>query len=429
VSQLLPLATIHHPAWVEIDLEALVHNAAVLRRAIPPATRLGLLVKANAYGHGLEMAARAAVAGGADQLVVANLDEGLALRGAGLDAPILVVYPVPPDAVGEAVEAGLDLSVSGLGSTRRTLAAWVAAAARVPRGSLRLHVEVDTGMGRGGIDPDALPEVVRQIDATPGTTLAGIWSHLADGRDAVVSGRQAARFDGAVAGLAAVGRAAVGRAAAGRAAAGRAIPARHLAATEGLFAATVPAYELVRVGLGYYGELGLDVEPSPALASNAAELRRAMTVKARPVRLEVLPAGASVGYGREWTAGRRSLIATLPVGYADGWSRSSWPGTSALVRGRRVPLVGRVSMDSVCADLTDLTDGGEVGPDEEVVLLGGQGEERITPNELARLRGSIPNEVFCSFGPRLPRVYLGADGPVAVSHGAERVVRSPGTTW
>ncbi len=400
-----------HPAWVEVDLTALVHNAGVLRRAIPADARLGLLVKANAYGHGLEMAARAAMAGGTDQLMVAALDEGLALRRAGVEAPILVVYPVSPDAIGDAVEAGLELSVSGLGSTRRTLEAWAALAAQAPRGVLSLHVEVDTGMGRGGVSPEALIDVVRLIDAASATSIAGIWSHLADGSDAALSREQAQRFESAVASVAATGRS---------------IPIRHLAATEGVFAGTAPAYEMVRVGLGFYGELGLGVEPSPAQSALAAELRPAMAVKARPVRLEVLPAGASVGYGREWTAERRSLIATLPLGYADGWTRSYWPGASALLRGRRVPLVGRVSMDSVCVDVTDV---GEVTMDEVLVLLGGQGAERITPNELARLRGSIPNEIFCSFGPRLPRTYLGEHGVVAVSHQADRVDRVPGTSW
>lgn len=400
-----------HPAWVEVDLAALVHNAGILRRAIPADARLGLMVKANAYGHGLEMAARAAVSGGADQLMVAALDEGLALRRAGLEAPILVVYPVSPDAIGDAVEAGLELSVSGLGSTRRTLEAWAAPAARAPQGVLSLHVEVDTGMGRGGVSPEALIDVVRLIDAAPATSIAGIWSHLADGSDVALSREQTLRFESAVASVAATGRS---------------IPTRHIAATAGVFAGTAPAYEMVRVGLGFYGELGLGFEPSPVQSALAAELRPAMAVKARPVRLEVLPVGASVGYGHEWTAERRSLIATLPLGYADGWTRSYWPGASALLRGRRVPLVGRVSMDSVCVDVTDV---GEVTMDEELVLLGGQGAERITPNELARLRGSIPNEVFCSFGPRLPRTYLGEHGLVAVSYQADRVDRVPGTSW
>lgn len=369
------------------------------------------MVKANAYGHGLEMGARAAVTGGADQLIVASLDEGLALRTAGLEAPILVAYPVSPDAVGDAVEAGLELSVSGLGSTLRTLEAWVASASLAPPGPLRLHVEVDTGMGRGGVSTASLAEVVRLIDAARATTIAGIWSHLADGGDEALSRQQAQRFESALATVAATGRS---------------IPTRHLVATDGVFARTAPAYEMVRVGLGFYGELGLGIEPAPGLAALAAELRPAMAVKARPVRLEALPAGASVGYGSEWTAERPSLIATLPVGYADGWTRSSWPGASALLRGRRVPLIGRVSMDAVCADVTDVTDAGEVTMDEVFVLLGGQGAERITPNELARLRHSILNEVFCSFGPRLPRRYLGAHGVVAVSHQADHVHRLPG---
>ena len=401
----------NHPAWVEVDLAALVHNASVLRRAIPADARLGLMVKANAYGHGLEMAARAAVSGGADQLMVAALDEGLALRKAGLDASILVVYPVPPEAIDEAVKAGLELSVSGLASTRRTLEAWAAPAARAAHGMLSLHVEVDTGMGRGGVSPAALIDVVRLIDAAPATSIAGIWSHLADGSDVALSREQTQRFDAAVASVAA---------------SGRSIPMRHLAATESVFGGTAPAYEMVRVGLGFYGELGLGVEPSLAQSALAAELRPAMAVKARPVRLEVLPAGASVGYGREWTATRRSLIATLPLGYADGWARSYWPGASALLRGRRVPLVGRVSMDALCVDVTDV---GEVTMGEEFVLLGSQGAERVTPNELARLRGSIPNEIFCSFGPRLPRIYLGEHGVVAVSQQADRVDRVPGTSW
>lgn len=402
-----------HPAHIEVDLAALVHNAGVLRRAIPVGTRLGLLVKANAYGHGLEMAARAAVTGGADQLIVATLDEGLALRAAGVDASILVVYPVSPDALGEVVDAGLEASVSGLGSTRRILEAWTARAVRVTSGVLTLHVEVDTGMGRGGASPETIVEVVRLIDAAPATRIAGLWSHLADGADVALSREQARRFESAVAQVAATGRS---------------IPMRHLAATAAIFAAAAPAYEMARVGLAFYGEFGLGVDPAPSHARLATELQPAMAVKARPVRLEVADAGASVGYGGEWTASRRSLLATLPIGYADGWTRSYWPGASALLRGRRVPLVGRVSMDSVCVDVTDVTDGGEVTMDEEFVLLGRQGGERITPNELARLRGSIAYEVFSSFGPRLPRAYLAEEGVVAVSHQADRVEHGPGTS-
>ncbi|HET9519409.1 MAG TPA: alanine racemase [Candidatus Limnocylindrales bacterium] len=404
-----PIPTVRHEAWIEIDLDALENNAGVLRRAIPAGARLGLLVKANAYGHGLEMAAQAAEAGGADQLVVATVDEGLALRAAGLQTPILVVYPVGPEAIGDAVEAGLELSVSGLGSTRRILDAWTALNERSSPGRrLVLHVEVDSGMGRGGAAPGAVVEVLRRIDSTPATSVAGIWSHLADGSDASRSQAQVGRFEAAIASVAATGRP---------------IPARHLAATDGIFAGSAPAYEMVRVGLGFYGEIGLGLKPTPASAALAAELRPAMTVKARPVRLEAMPAGATVGYGGEWTAERPSIVATLPIGYADGWTRAYWPGAWALLRGRRVPLIGRVSMDAVGVDVTGLVDGGAVTMDEEFVLLGAQGEERIAPNELARLRGSIPNEVFTSFGPRLPRLFLEGDRVVAVTHQADRTER------
>jgi len=377
-------------AWIEVDADALVHNARVIRGAIPAGTRLGILVKANGYGHGMLVAARAAMAGGADQLMVVSLEEALALREAGLDGPILIVYPIEPAAVEAAHAAGLEVSVSGVDGARGLIAAWAASRRRANGPALRVHIEVDSGIGRGGVQPAELPGVVSAIDAAGDIDIAGIWSHFADGADADRSAAQVRAYQGALAAVAATGRA---------------LPPRHIAATESMFVGTGPSYEMVRIGLGFYGELGLGIAPSPQLAALAAELRPAMTVSARPVRLEWMPAKASIGYGGEWTATRRSLIATLPIGYADGWTRQYWPGASALVRGRRVPLVGRVSMDSVCVDATDvLAGGGDLGLDEVFVLLGRQGDERITPGELARLRGSIPYEVFCAFGPRLGRV-------------------------
>lgn len=387
-----PVAPPAHAAWIEVDRGALVHNASVLRRAIPADCRLGLLVKANGYGHGLEMAARAGVEGGADQLIAATLDEALAVRRAGIGAPLMVAYPVAPDHLPDAVAAGLEVSVSGLASVRQALAAWAGQAQAATGGALHLHVEVDTGIGRGGVAPADLAEVLLLIDAAPAVTLVGVWSHLANGRDAAGSGEQARVFEAALSAVAAL------------ATGDRPMPRRHLVATEGLFAATAPAYEMVRIGLAFYGELGLDFTPAPTLAGLAAELRPTMSVKARPVRLELMAAGATVGYGREWTAERPSLVATLPIGYADGWTRSYWPGSYALYRGRRVPLVGRVSMDSVCVDVTDVAAEGEPRMDEQYVLLGAQGEERITVNDLARRRGTIPNEVLTSFGARLARI-------------------------
>ncbi len=389
-------------AWIEVDLGALVHNAAVLRRAIPPGVRLGLMVKADGYGHGMVPAARAALAGGADRLMVVSIDEGLGLRSAGVGGPVLVVYPIDPAAVGEAAAAELEISVSGLESARRTLTGWDVARSRGAPGPLRLHVEVDTGMGRGGVAPVDLPEVLRLLDATPAAEIIGLWTHLADGTDPDRSGAQIDRYEAALAEVAATGRA---------------LPMRHVAATEGVFLGTAPAYDMVRVGLGFYGTLGDGIRAIGPMATLAAELRPAMSVGARPVRLETMPAGASIGYGHEWPAARESRIATIPIGYADGWSRRSWPGTMALIRGRRVPLVGRVSMDSVCADVTDVP---EATIDDEVLLMGAQGDERISVDEIAAVRGTVSNEVFCAFGTRPVRRLLDPGGILEGVHATDR---------
>jgi alanine racemase len=375
-------------AWIEVDLGALVHNAGVLRRAIPTGTQLGLMVKANGYGHGMVPAARAALAGGADRLMVVSIDEAVALREAGIVGPILIVYPTDKEAIGEAVGADLEVSVSGRVSTRPAVEGGPAPRAAGATGPLRLHIEVDTGMGRGGVAVTDLDAVVRMVDDAPGTEIVGIWTHLADGMDPERSAAQIARYEAALDAITATGRA---------------LPMRHVGATEGVFLGTSPTYDMVRVGLGFYGTLGEGIHAAGSMAALATELRPAMTVGARPVRLETMPAGSSIGYGHEWTAERESRIATIPIGYADGWTRTSWPGTSALVCGRRVPLVGRVSMDSVCADVTDVP---EATMDDEMLLLGVQGGERITVDEIAAVRRTVSNEVFCAFGTRPVRRFV-----------------------
>jgi alanine racemase len=225
------------------------------------------------------------------------------------------------------------------------------------------------------------------IAATPGAELAGLWSHLASSHDPDASARQVERFQAAEASILA---------------AGLPLPPRHLAATGALLAGTGASLEMVRPGLALYGEVPDDFPVDPARATIAAELRPAMTLKARALRLEWLEAGETVGYGGRWTAPRRSLLATLPIGYGDGWSRAYGGTASALVRGRRVPLVGSVAMDAVMADVTALP---ELTTDDEFVLLGAQGDERITATELARARTTISWEVLASMAYRVARVY------------------------
>jgi alanine racemase len=383
-------------AWLEIDQAALAGNVRVIRDLVGPRVSVAAVVKADGYGHGLHVAARSFLAGGADLLCTATLDEALALRAAGIGSPIVVLFRIPESEVGGAVEAHLELVAADEDGLRDTLAAWRPVAASRPDLVLRLHVEVETGLGRAGLPLEALPQAVRDIGGAPGASIAGLWSHLARADDRDFSALQSDRLD---------------RAAGVLRAEGVPVPPRHLAATGGLFAATAPALELVRPGLALYGEVPDDLPVAPSAAGAASRLRPALALKARALRVTELDAGTPVGYGGRWLAGRPSRVATLPVGYGDGWTRLAWQGASALVRGRRVPLVGTVAMDAVAADVTDVPG---VGPADEFVLLGAQAGDRITAGELARLRTTISWEVLTSMAYRLPRVYHAETGPTGV---------------
>lgn len=381
-------------AWLEVDQDALRGNLSRVRSMVGPDVRIAAVVKADAYGHGLVPAARNFVAAGADRLCVATLDEALALRRSIDDVPILVLFAIPAQEVEIAARADLDLVASDESVTRATLSAW--AHARRPGLVLRLHLEVETGLCRGGVMPEAVVRLMRTLLAQPQVEVAGLWSHLARAEDERASMQQDRR-------LVDVGSAV--------AEAGMPVPPLHLAGTGGLFAASCAHHAMVRPGLALYGELpdGLDVAPTAMAAASA--LRPALTLKARPVRVTSVPGGTPVGYGGRWVSGRPSRIATLPLGYGDGFARSSQPGGTALVRGARVPLVGTVAMDAVGADVTDMPD---VGVDDEFVLLGAQGGERITATELAQRRTTISWEVLSSMAHRLPRVYHSGSRVISV---------------
>ncbi len=324
---------------------------------------------------------------------MATLDEAIALRAAGIVAPVLVLYPIPPDAAAAAAGAQVELVAAEADSLAATLVAWRARpGAAMRQATLRVHLEIETGLARAGFRPSAAAAAARAISDTPDVELAGIWSHLASSHDADASVHQLERFATAAAAIRS---------------AGLAVPPRHLAATGALLAGTGPTFELVRPGLALYGELPDAFPIADDRAGLVAELRPAMTLKARAIRLEWLDTGETVGYGGRWTAPSRSLLATLPVGYGDGWARAYGGASSALVRGRRVPLVGSVAMDAVMADVTGIPD---VTADDEFVLLGRQGEERITVAELARARTTISWEVLASMAYRVARVYHAAAG-------------------
>jgi alanine racemase len=383
-------------AWLEIDVDALVSNLAAIREAVGAGVRVEPVVKADAYGHGAVAVAQSLEQAGADGFSVATFDEAVELRDAGVAAPVLVLYPVPEEAIGEAIRLGIALTAGDERLLRRLLDQ-VSADDAARRSPLAVQLEVETGLGRGGLDPGRVASAARRLRANPGVTLQGAWSHLAAPDDGPRTRAQAERFERAIAALVE---------------GGIDVPLRHLAATGGLLAA-VPPFEVVRPGLAIYGLLPDGTPHGVGVRGLPAALRPVMSLRARPVRVAELPAGWGISYGPSFETHRPSRIATLPLGYGDGWPRATSNRSEVLVRGVRVPLVGTVAMDAVMADVTDVP-GSPVTVDDEFTLLGEQDSERIEVAELARTRNTISWEVVTAMSRRLPRVYHAAASPVGM---------------
>lgn len=389
-------------AWLELDLDALAGNLAAIR-GMAGTARIDPVVKADAYGHGAVPIARALEAAGADGFCVAAMDEALALRAGGVRAPIRVLFPSPAAFAPEAAAQGIAVTLGALDHLEATLAA-VVPGARGAAAPLATEFEVETGLGRGGFAPDELPAAAARVrDAGPAARLVGLWTHLQATEDAATTAVQLERFDAAAAGLRD---------------AGFALPTRHVAASGGLLTG-LAALDGIRPGLIVYGILpdelaGHDLHPGLRDA-----FRPVMSLHARPVRVVDLPAGHGVSYGPTFTTARPSRIATLPLGYGDGFTRANSNRAHALVRGVRVPLAGNVAMDATMVDVTDVP-GPPVDRDDEFVLLGAQGDERITAEDLARTRTTNTWEVVTQMSWRLPRVYHAAAGPVGARTLTER---------
>ena len=398
------LAPLPRTAWLEIDLDALRDNLAVVRRIVGPGVRVEPVVKADAYGHGAVPVSRAFEAAGADGLSVATVDEAYELREAGIALPLLVIYPVPPEHAVAAARARIAVSVGAGLLLGRVLAAAAQAAALDPAmPPLEVHVEIETGLGRGGVLPDGAVTAIRSVAATPGVRLGGAWTHLAAAEVTPDAVAQDERFGAVIDMLAGIVRFGGDP---------RAVR-RHLAGSGGVLGGKVARWDLVRPGLSIYG-LVPDALVLPGTTAGAAgRLRPVMALKARPVRVVDLPAGHGVSYGPTFVTARPSRIATLPVGYADGWRRYLSDRADALVRGVRAPVVGRVAMDAIMVDVTDVP-GPPVDEDDEFVLLGQQGAERITALQLAATGGTISYETLTGMSRRLARVYHAAGLPVEV---------------
>jgi alanine racemase len=393
------LPPLERAAWIEVDIDALTANARALRLLANPAA-LGAVVKADGYGHGLEVAARCAVTGGAGWLCVADAGEAGRLRRDGYAGRIFVLYPVPVAPVPALARLGVDVTVGSI-EEARTLGE------RLPprHPVLSVHVEVDTGMTRGGVIPGEAVTAAAAIVSDPRLTLGGVWTHLAAPEDPATTRTQLARFDSVLAQAAA---------------AGIEPGAVHLAASGQLLSGTTEGQTFVRPGLALYGVHPGAGDPLPP------PVVPALAVKAHPVRVAEVPPGTAVGYAGTWRAARRSTIATLPIGYADGWSRSSSPGTEVLVEGGRAPVVGRVSSDSLTVDVTDIPG---AGYDSEFILLGTDGRNEISADAVAEVRRTISWEVLQQLGTRLTRVYTAGSIPIAVrAESTLTVTLAPGTS-
>ena len=384
-------------AWLEIDLDRLAGNLAAIRAALSGAVTVEVVVKADAYGHGAVPVAHAALAAGARGLCVATLDEALELRRAGVSAPVLVLFQVPPDGAVVAARAGVAIAAGDAGLLGEAIAAYGAARRRARRTlpDLGVQLAIETGLGRDGLTIAEAVVAGRLVAASPGVVLRGAWSHLQAPADRAVTDGQVERFAVAVDALRG---------------AGIEVPHRLLLASGGLLAVERlvggerPLFDGLRVGLAAYGIVPNGLAIGSAATGIHAGLRPVLSLHARPIRVADLPAGTGISYGPSFVTARPSRIATLPLGYADGWVRTLSNRATALVRGRRVPLVGNVAMDAVMADVTDVP-GPPVTPADEFVLLGAQGGDEITAGELAQERTTISWEIVAVMSRRLTRVY------------------------
>ena len=365
------------PSWIEVDLDAIAHNVRLIVEEVADAT-LCAVVKADGYGHGDVPVAEAALSGGATSLAVALVEEAVRLRDAGIDAPILVLSE--PD-VADAPEMVARRLIPTI--YRAEFAAALAAAADGP---VSVHIKVDTGMHRVGASPEDVPALVESVRAEPKLELEGLWTHFAVAEDdAEYTKRQMATFHEVHATIAA---------------SGDAVPLLHAANTAGALLFPEARLDMVRVGLGIYG-----LRPAPGVAAHL-DLRPAMRVVSEVSMVRRLEAGERPSYGRRRALSSSAMIATVPLGYADGIRRRLSDEGRVLIGGESRRLAGTVTMDQIVVDMGDAP----VAVGDEVVVIGTQGAATVTADDWADLLGTINYEVVCGFGPRLPRRYVRGSG-------------------
>ena len=377
------------PVWAEVDLDALQHNVRLLAGRAAP-SQVFAVVKANAYGHGAIACGRAALEAGASALAVVCVDEAEELRRAGLDGRIVVVGYTPPSDAARVAALGVEPTA---GSPDFIEALSVAAAARGT--AVRIHLELESGLNRHGLPPQALVALAERARALPGIEVRGVFTHFAAAEegDQRFTRRQ---FDA----LRAVGERLPW------------VPDRHCSASASVLLDHEMALTAVRPGLSMYG-----YRPAPWCGTEA-DLRPVLSLRSRVARVFDIGRGDTVGYGRTWAATRSTRVALVMCGYADGYRRGFSNRAHVLLRGRRAPVVGRVAMDMCMVDVTAVP-GAVVG--DVVTLLGQDGAEKVDADDLAAIEGTISWEILAGLAARVPRIYVRGGKAVAATTLTERV--------
>jgi alanine racemase len=381
------LSDFYRPTWVEISLDAIAHNVAEFRRWLPAGIRLMAVIKANAYGHGAVEVAREAERCGVDYLGVAFLDEALQLREAGIRTPVFVLGYTPPH--------GLDLAAEhdiAIGLYDETVLEAIAAGAGRRAKPVKVHIKVDTGMGRLGLaDAGEAVRFIGRALQTPGLVVEGLYTHYAkaDEADKTYTEAQYRKFADIVEHFRRQG-----------------IAFAWLHAGNSATGIDTPewTFNMLRLGISLYG-----LYPSGEVVRERVSLRPVMAYKTRIIHLKELPPGSGISYGTVYRTEGVERIATLAVGYADGYSRMLTGKAEVLIRGRRAPVVGRICMDQCMVNVTHIPDAA-IG--DEAVLFGRQGDGEITADELAGWMGTINYEITCMVNHRVPRMYVRDDGTV-----------------
>ncbi|RXT05200.1 alanine racemase [Ammoniphilus sp. CFH 90114] len=361
--------------WVEVDLDAIAHNVRAFRAHLPEQTQIMAVVKADGYGHGAIPVAKEALAAGATYLGVALLDEAIELREAGITAPVLVLGYTAPEFVGEAITRDITLTVFH----PEVIVAIQNEGARLDK-QAKIHIKLDTGMGRVGVrTQEELDQLMQAVAESDRVEAEGVFTHFAcaDEEDPSYTTEQHHTFIKVIEPYT--------------------FPIIHCSNSAGGILYPNWGYNMIRLGISLYGQY-----PSAFTRNKGIELKEAFSLKTKIAHIKSVPAGTSISYGATFTTSGESVIASLPIGYADGFSRALSNKGQAIVKGTRTPIVGRVCMDQLMIDISSVIDP-RVG--DEVVLIGSQGGQQITVDDVADQLQTINYEVTCMISKRVPRVY------------------------